>query len=331
MNTAVLTFLGVVFDKIHFPNVHLPTVGFDMNEALAEAERIAKLGIRNHDTAIVVGILRFLPYVRDLEGFCHFASVPNQIFGATDKSVNEIVSALDEAIHGPPADGFYPSYMSGHHKALPGNEKSINYPGALHYPSNALVYAARHDLPIVNDDLSLPIPSLGGIDAKHNAKLLTTILALECASLVLPKIKALPPKELMEMREELGQYMRPFRLSLLNLSKELNKAIESTATGEEIQAAAKFIVDTEVYPKVLELKDVLESPDKRWYNRAFDVAKQVPELATSFATLPTADAITKALTAVGGVLVDVHQTSKKSAAKRTGFYYLLKLSKLSDE
>ena len=61
-----------------------------------------------------------------------------------------------------------------------------------------MIYAARHGIPLVNDNLSLPVPALGGDFAKNNTKLLTTILAMECASLVLPKIKVLRPQEIVD-------------------------------------------------------------------------------------------------------------------------------------
>lgn len=35
---AALTLMGLVFDKIHFPNVYLPTSGFDIEDAKREAE-----------------------------------------------------------------------------------------------------------------------------------------------------------------------------------------------------------------------------------------------------------------------------------------------------
>lgn len=327
---ATLTLMGLLFDKIHFPNVYLPSEGYDIDEVKKEAERIAGLGIRDYNTAVLVGALRFLPLAGELKEFCYFSGRDGQVFGNVDKGANELVKALDEKIFGPPQPNSHPIYETGHHKALPGGEQYIDYPGSLYYPANAIVYASTKGIPLVNDNPGLPVPALGGTAAKDNVKLLTTILALECANLVLPKIRVLQPQEILEMRDDLSKYLRPFRLSLLRLTGELNRAISNTSTNDEILSAARFLVETEVQPSLIELKAAIEAPSKRWYNRAFDVAKQVPELATSFATLPTNVAIAKVLAALGAILVDMQSEEAEKRASRSGMYYLLKLRDVSD-
>jgi phytoene dehydrogenase-like protein len=201
---AALTLMGLAFDKIHFPNGYLSTGGYDIEEVKKEADRIDGLGLRDYNTAVLVGVLRFLPLIADLKDFCYFSGQNEQVFGNVDKGANELVKVLDEAIFGPPKPNFYPTYETGHHKALPGGQQYIDYPGSLYYPANAIVYAAQHGIPLVNDNPSMPIPALGGANAKDNAKLLSTILALECANLILPKIRVLLPQETLEMSEERG-------------------------------------------------------------------------------------------------------------------------------
>lgn len=61
---AALTLMGLVFDKIHFPNVYLPTEGYDIDEVKKEAQRIADLGRRDYNTAVLVSAMRFLPLAR---------------------------------------------------------------------------------------------------------------------------------------------------------------------------------------------------------------------------------------------------------------------------
>lgn len=194
-----------------------------------------------------------------------------------------------------------------------------------------MVYASANRIPLLNDNPGLPVPALAGTAVKDNVKLLTTILALECANLVLPKIRVLQPQEILEIRDDLSKYLRPFRLSLLRLAGELNKAISSTSTNDEILRASRFLIETEVQPSLIELRAAIEAPGKRWYNRAFDVAKQVPELATSFATLPTNVAIAKVLAALGAILVDMQSEETEKRASRSGMYYLLKLRDARDD
>lgn len=328
---ACLTFLGLIFDRIHFPNVYLPTDGFDEKEVLLEADRILSHGITSYNTAMLVGALRFLPLAKQLREFCHFTGAKGQVFGGVDTGAKDIVKSLHEEIFGPPKENFFPVYETGFHKALPDGESYIDYPGSLHYPANALIYAGRHGIPLVNDDLTMPVPAVGGDMAKNNSKLLTTILAMECASLVLPKLRVLRPQELLEARDELHKYVRPFRLGLLRLAAELNKAISQTSDLNEVIEAAQFLIETEVHPSLVELREAVERPDKRWYSRALEAAKQVPELATSFATMPTNIAIAKVLATIGSILVDMQSGQAKKEAARSGMYYLLKLRDVNEK
>jgi hypothetical protein len=326
-----LTLLGLVFDRIHFPNVHLPTDGYDLEAVAAEAERIERLGPHDYNTAILIGALRVLPHVPDLKEFCVFAGDPNQVFGGVDdKATQVLVNALDEAIFGPPRADFIPMYESGFNKALPGGEADIDYPGPLHYPANALLYAARMGIPVVNDS-GLPVPGLGGTDAKHNAKLLASILAMECVSFALPQVRPLSPKELVAVRTELRPLLLPFRASVLKLTKELNLAITQNAEHGEIMAAARFLVETDIAPALAELANELSKPTKGWTARGFEFVRQVPELATAFATMPIGLTIAKALAAAGAVFVDLDAKSAKREAARSGMYYLLRLRDLNTQ
>ncbi len=224
----------------------------------------------------------------------------------------------------------YQIYEKNFVKGLPGNESSIHYPGPLQYPASALIYSAKHGIPLINDDLHMPVPARGGDSPKNNSKLLATILAMECASFVLPKLKILNPQEILEIRHELSDYLVPFRVSTLRLAGELNKAITNASNNEEVIQAAKFLVETEVQPSLLELQNVINAPSRKWYYRAFDAAKQVPELATAYATMSQNLAIAKTLAAIGNILVDIHAEKAENAAKRSGMYYLLKLKEANE-
>ncbi len=325
-----LTFMGLIFDKIHFPRVYFPHDNYDLNEVIKEAERLEKLERIDYNTAVLIGSLRFLPIANQLREFCYFTGKESEAFGDDEKGTDEIIKALDEELFGPPKKNFIPIYEKNYVKGLPGNESSIHYPGSLQYPANALIYSAKHDIPLINDDPHMPVPARGGDSPKNNSKLLATILAMECASFVLPKLKPLNPQEILEMRHELSDYLVPFRLSVLRLAGELNKAITTEGKSEDVIQAAKFLVETEVQPSLIELQNIINAPSKKWYYRAFDAAKQVPELATAYATMPPNLAIAKTLTAIGNILVDIHAEQAENEAKRSGMYYLLKLKEANE-
>lgn len=328
-NGASLTFLGLLFDRIHFPNVYLPRQGFDLVAAIAERERIENLDRIDYSTAILINVMTYLEMAEQLKDVCYFTGEKGQVCGGADMgAAAEIVAVLNKIMF-PVKETSLPIGYPGSYKGLPCGEH-IDYPGPLYYPANALIYAARHGLPVVNDQPGLPVPALGGDEAKYNAKLLSTILAIECASLVLPKIRPLHPQELVEARAELKQYLGPFRLALLRVAAELNSAIEHSSSHQEIMKAAKFMVETSVVPHLVELRSAVEKPNKPWYSRAFDLAKQVPELTTSFATMPVGLFAAKALGTIGGFLVDADEGQRKKQAARSGMYYLLKLKEVGE-
>lgn len=163
------------------------------------------------------------------------------------------------------------------------------------------------------------------MDAKHNAKILASILAMECVNFALPAVRPLNPAEIVELRAELRPYLQPFRSSVLKLSKDLNNAIGSDDDYEEIAKAARFIVRVEVEPTLAELREQLAKPTRGWLTRTFDVVKQAPMLATTFATMPRGIFYAQVLAAVGGMVTDLNDKRSASAAARSNMYYLLRL------
>ena len=246
--------------------------------------------------------------------------------------VHELVDDLEAMVFGPRPEGEIPVHTGPWVKGLPGDDPAkcqVSAPDTITYPANALLYAIRNGLPLINDVPGLPVPGVPG-GAKGNARLLAAILAMETIALVLPTIKPLTPEALKDFREELAPHVKPFRLAMLRLTKELNTGIASGATSEGIQRQAKFLAETDVYPKLAELDAVIQSPKKHWYRRGVDLAKDAPELAANFATMPMNLAIAKLLAKIAGTLADVRdeQSSTEEKIAKSGLYYLLKLREL---
>ena len=320
-----LTSLAIVFDRLHFPNVYLPTTGYDPADAAKEARRIEGLQRTDYDTRLLVGAMRALPHLKDLNEFCTFGGQAHQVFsGENHPDTSTVVSALDEMIFGPPPQGFTPSYATGFHKGLPGSQESINYPGFLHYPAIALLYAAKSGLPLVNDNPSLPVPGRNGLSAKHNAKLLSSILALECVRVALPSVRPLSPAAIVELRNELRPYLAAFRVSLGKLAQQLNLHISSDSDDGDVRAAASFLVQTEVEPVLAELRDQLAKPAGRWIDRAFSVAKDLPLLAAAAASTNPGSVWAQAAATIGGLLINLKDNDSRKQVARSGIYFLLK-------
>jgi hypothetical protein len=318
---ATLTLVGLIFDRVHFPNVHVPHEGFDPEWVVREVQRIEALGFRDYDTWLLCQMLRYALHP-ELGEFCYFTGTQQQAFGS-DKSpgTTKLVDALYRQMFGPIRPDFQPQFTTGHSKGLP-HDQSIDYPGMFFYQANALLYAGRHGIPLLNDDPRFPVPVCSGSDAKHNAKVLASIMALECVNLVLPEIGELQPEQIVEAREDLSRYVRPFRRSLLGLASKLNAQILSTSDYEEIKRAAEFVATTDVYPALADLKNELDKANhKSWIPRTWDLAKKVPELVVDYSTGNFGAAVQSTIAAFGSWFI----AGKMEEAPRSGLHYLLKL------
>lgn len=329
LDIVSLTPLGLIFDRIHFPDVYLPTDGYDFRATHAERERIKQFGFRDYNSVTLLQAMDLLPVVGHLKTFCEFTG-DGRLFGAKkDPRLEKVVQELELLMFGPAPEGVLRINETCAHKGLPGGEKHFEYPGALFYPARAMIYAHDHGLPLINDQPGIPVPSLGGErSAKNDEKVLSIILASECMRLALPKLKPLHPLELVELREELKPYLGPFRLGLLRLAKQLNAAIDRTSSDGEVREAAEFLVKTEVIPQLAELRSQVERPDKPWYSKAFAAAKYAPTLSAAYASVPVA-MIAAGLTAVCEVLINTAEAQRrKQNVARSGMYFLLKLLEL---
>ena len=318
-----MTLLGLVFDRIHFPDVHLPFDGYDLADVEAEAKRIEQVGYMDHNVSILLGSLRTLKHLPHLREFCVFSD-------GTKKQVRPVetaalIKALENEVFGPPSEGHFPVHQLNFSKPLPGGNASLDYPGPFQYPAAALIYAARHGIPVVNDNAHLPVPASAGASPKNNEKLLASILAMECIDLTLPQLRPLSPEEVVAARKELDQYLQPFRKAILLMTQKLNSAISEDSTSAEIVKSASFLAKTEVLPTLAELSNELNKPAKGWAARGFEVVRQAPALVAAYYAVTTEQFVAAALAVAGGLLVDLREKSRTREAARSGLYYLLKL------
>jgi hypothetical protein len=323
----VLTLMSCVFDRIHFPGVYIPDGGFDIKETQKEIDRLSKLKIRDMEDAQCINIMIYALHSKSLKEFC--------VFGGKDRyapdlepGTIELTHYLGELIYGPfPAD-FFPSYKTKFVKGLPGDkDAAVSSPGSISYPANAYIYAKKTGIPLLNDDPGLPVPALGNSSIAHNAKLLSIILAIESVKFFIPNLRELTPEEIVEFRDQTSEHLKPFRLKMLKLSKELNSAITPKMALPEIAKIAHFLVETTVQPEIEELRKALSDAQKPWHKRAIDFGKSIPELALCFATMPLNIAIAKLLGEIAFVLGDSLDNLKHrdKIMTQSGMYYLLKL------
>jgi hypothetical protein len=323
---AALTVLALAFDRIHFPGVYLPKVGFDEDATRAELQRLMKIGARRQEHLELMNIMAFALERRYVDDFCVFADSPDVRIGSQER-VHEIATAIEEAIYGPPREGFIPAWAGGFLKKLPDGE-FVSAPGWLPYPAHALLYAAEHKLPLVNDDPDMPVPAASSASVRNDAQALSAILTLQCVQMALPTIPVLAPRDLAEFRSDTRALVDPFRLAILELTPQLNAALASTSDPKEIQKAAEFVAESTVKPKVLELRESLARVSGPWYKRAIDLMRITPELLALTFALPKGAGIPAALARVFLELAgqEASALARHDNLTRSGMYYLLRIS-----
>ena len=331
-NMAVLTILGAVFDRVHFPGVVMPIDNFDQEELDAEIGRIEGLDVKRRPDDILLPMLKFIRHARVLQGFCVFTGDPKKPFDNQQQITGKMVQEIYDAIHGPPPPGFFPQFSTNYHRGLPGGDRAITYPGSYHYLAGAIRYSAQTGIPLLSDLPGLPIPGVDGSVPKDDAKTLAAIIAIECTRLVLPELPMLRPEDLMEFRAENTTTLRAFRRSMLRYAADLNKRI-SGIKAEEFERHTKFFIDTEIVPVLDELRAAVNAPARAWWKRGLDFVKVVPELAAGAFTMEPTTAIAKVLTTYAGQMFTeiIAKGDQREALKRSGLYYLLRLRAFQEE
>lgn len=321
-----LTLLALVFDRVYFPGVFIPECGVDEAETKKEIQRIGD-SITDIERSQMLNCMRYALWAKNLKGFCIFTG--NRQSGILEEGANELTHEIEKAIFGPPPPNSPIIRLGGwFERDLPGDDGiQVNAPNWTTYPANALIFAARNNLPLINDNPNLPVPGIGNASIRSNAQSLSTILAIESIKVVLPKLKALTPPELEDFREETKEIVKPFRMAMLRLSRDLNGAIEADSSLEDVQREAKFIVETCVLPELTDLRRFIEDPSGPWYRRVVGLFKFAPELLGNYATLSPTLASARVFAKLAEVLANTRdeQLSKEKAIKRSGLYYLLKV------
>jgi hypothetical protein len=331
-NAAVLTIMGAVFDKLYFPDVYMPNGGYEEKELQKEIERLRALPTPGRNTAKLIGILEFVQHVKTLDGFCVFTGDGNTPFLDHNKVPGQMARDLFFAIHGPQKPGWEPMIHTSHHKGIPGSDEHVTWPGDYHYLANSVIESGKTGIPLLNDlPNHLPIPGLDPNTPHNDAKILSTILAIECTKLALPPVPILRPEHLMEFRAENATSLKTFRRSMLQYAGDLNGKIKDVSPADFGQTT-KFFVQTEIVPVMDALRSSMNDPARPWYNRATDHAKVLAELGASFFAMDPTTALAKTLAKYAGVL-GAELTAKgnqRTNLQRSGLYYLLSLQRFHE-
>lgn len=324
-NSAVLSILCLVFDRIHFPGTYLPKGDYDRELLRHEIDRLKALNPKTYETDILIGTLSFLECRLPLDGILVYPSTSGSIFGEKLSDKGELARAIYNANY-PPRPNFEPMIGGSCSKALPGSDESIEYKELFSYQANAIKYAANNDLPLLDDGTGLKFPFQGRY--KDNAPALATLLAVESIKVALPHVPILTPRELIDFRADNVKELRAFRSSMLRYARELNQQISNDGSKEELFKKAKFLVDTEISPALHDLNRDLTNPNRPWHKRMTNGITISSSVVAGFLTgglvgQSAAQGIRDA------ILSEIEgKGDKQEAAKRHGLYYLLNVKTL---
>lgn len=325
---ASLTLMGLLFDRVHFPGVYIPrdldldVVGRELKrlEALPDAPDLDGLHMR--------ACMRMALIRSHIDDFCIFTGDPKDVFGTVDEQTPALYEKLRLTIFGPDPPGFTPFYIPGHHKGFPGHHDGLGIPSALVYAANALIYAARNDLPIINEEPWLPVVEHGTSSDAQLEKALTAVAALEALRLVMPAVPIMRPESLREFRAVNADALKRFRFSMTRCSRELIAALRDGADENYVTDLAAKIADQDIRPTLEDLRTEYSRQGTSWYEDLANCGSAVASVASAYYAPTASAAAVVALLAISPLLVGMQkEKDRKAELRNKPLFYLLSIEK----
>ena len=282
-NQGALTLMGLLFDRVVFPGVHLPTEGYSQKEYEVELARL--LALPPHPSnGLTIGAFAFLRYVKILEGFCEFTGREDDIFGRSPENENALLDQVELSLYGPPPPGFIPSRQTGNSKSVGSYGTAwLGYPGEVHYRAAAIIESARRGIPIVTDEPSVAIPNAIALAEGAPARAFANALAITTIGQIAPTIRVLHPEELMEFRDTRRNDMHAFRRAMMRHGFELSVAVRGVPDGN-LEAFITDYVTAKIAPDLDLLRDVANGTGRKGGDRLSDVVMIGASFGTGYAT-----------------------------------------------
>jgi len=282
---------------------------------------------------MLLGLMKFVRHAKTLSGFCVFTGTAEDVFGSTTGVTAKFVNDLYDAIHGPRPPGWQPMFDNGRHKPIPGSQEHIGYPGTYHYLAGAIIEASKSGRTLISDRAGLPVPGIEEASIADNARALSTLLAIQCTSLVLPEIVALTPEALMEFRAKNEKHLKTFRIAMLRYAADLNAQIAGLDPSA-IQGKTEFFIETRVLPELEELRSLLTQTSRTWGQRLADAVRIGAQLIPAAISPSPKSAILGALLANAPDFIATEIAAKSEARSRrqsSSLYYLLQIERALKE
>ena len=158
---------------------------------------------------------------------------------------------------------------------------------------------------------------------------LASKLALRSLNLVLPETKPLDDKTILEARDRLRDYLLPFWASMLRLTSYHRSLLDENVSSPDIERECNFIIETEVRPKLIDLKQKMLKERKGWFGKIVTHVADGVKIFAARPPLTTTDLLATAVAAGTNITLDTITESLKlgSSTQQSGLTLLIELEK----
>ena len=150
--------------------------------------------------------------------------------------------------------------------------------------------------------------------------------------MVLPKTKAVDQLTILEARHKLSDHLPSFWASMLKLSRDLRELSKSCTTIDELVFEAEYLVDTEVRPSLIDLRDKILKEKKAWSNKILSPNQENMQVSIGNPSLSTQQIITNASILGGGVSMQLTDNMRliEPLQSDSGITFLLEAEDIFD-
>lgn len=323
-----LAVMVLTFDKVHVPFSNLPIGDFDPKEA---ERRFKEASTRYHaqprarivdaDDLIHLNMYRAAAFAEAFQGIWEYNVTDHWDLDKLEE-VKPLADALELMTLGPRKENWSPIFRAGMEINLGGASGWV--PGMYYYAAGAIVYAGARSLPLLHDDPEFiaTLPSRGsGRSADVGAQLL-----VGAVSTALPRLGAIGPHEILELREATRDLIAPFRRHVMGLTYELRASLDAEVDQEELLVEVEHFCKVRIDPEVVDLRKRLTDPVKPWYRWIQDPLEFAVKFGLASTVTPANHVAVGALSGVAKMCMDVADAQKiKDGLRKNPMYFLVQL------
>ncbi len=186
----------------------------------------------------------------------------------------------------------------------------------------------------ITDVPEAPIPAavLGAWDVNRASFVQAAALAVQSIDIALPAFSVLNSHDILEVREKLSSQLRPFRAAMLSLAPKVRAGMEADTPIQTLYQEAKYIVETEVLPTLVEMKNRLElERGTFWRKLTQKVVSRLPHIALNWATKGSLSSVIDTVSLGKEIAMGKidHDHVISSLLNKGGLGYLLAVSELN--